>query len=649
MMVGPLLLAAALGLLLSILLGPRNPRTGLGLTLGGMAAALVAALLVLFGAGEWEWRSLYTLGGQAFHLRMDAISAFFIALLCVVGGAGTVYAREYWSDAHYPASAPKGRAWWSGFILTMGMVLVSSNGLHFLIGWELFAVCSYFLITLENKLPAVRAAGWLYLGASHVGTLFLFAFFAALSAQTGSWDLGPMREQAHLAPLFWLALAGFGVKCGLFPLHVWLPSAHANAPSHVSAIMSGFSIKMGIYGIIRFSGWLPVPAQAGWVVIGLGAVSAVIGIAFALAQTDYKRLLAYCSVENIGIILIGIGAALLAITQGNAPWGPLALVGALFHVWNHGICKAMLFLGAGSVLHATETREINRLGGLWRTMPWTATLFSLGAVAMSGLPPLNNFISEWLIYLGLFDAVTTKGAAAWAAIPAAILMATAGALALATFVKVCSMLFLGAPRTKAVEHAHECGLLMRGPMIALASLCVLLGVAPVLVWPALMRTMAVWHPAWNGVDVPAPLTVLSITQGVLALVLITAALWLWKKIQANGLSRGLTWDCGYAEPSARMQYTSSSFADIAAGWFAWILRPVLNLRRPRGLLPAKAFRLEHIPETVLDNWIGPIATGILFVSTNVRRLQHGRLQYYILYVVAGLAALGIVVLTQGMP
>ena len=241
--------------------------------------------------------------------------------------------------------------------MSMGLVLTVSNGLHFLIAWELFAVCGYFLITLDRQRRGVRAAGWLYLAASHAGTMCLFAFFALLAARTGSWELGPMRDHPELAPLFWLALFGFGVKAGFFPLHIWLPSAHANAPSHVSAIMSGVAIKMGIYGIVRFSGWLPVPPAAGWVVIGLGATSALLGIAFAFAQNDFKRLLAYCSVENIGIILIGVGVALLAVAHGDAPWGRLALAGALLHVWNHGAFKSLLFFGAGSVLHATGTRR----------------------------------------------------------------------------------------------------------------------------------------------------------------------------------------------------------------------------------------------------------------------------------------------------
>jgi hydrogenase-4 component B len=649
MMTGPLLLLAFATLSAGIVVGVKWPRVWLAATLTGTIAALAAALGILSGNPDFEWRSAFPLGGEPLHVRLDGVSALFLALLSVAAGAGAVYAREYWSDHHYPSSAPRGRAWWSGLVLSMGFVLISSNGLHFLIGWEAFTVCAYFLITLEGRKPEVRKAGWLYLAASHAGTVCLFGFFTTLSARTGTWDLGPLREHAGLAPLFWLALIGFGVKAGIFPLHVWLPSAHANAPSHVSAILSGVAIKMGVYGIVRFSGWLPVPPAAGWVVIGLGAVGALLGIAFALAQNDFKRLLAYCSVENIGVILIGLGAALLARSHGDAPWGRLALAGALLHVWNHGAFKALLFFGAGSVLHATGTREISRLGGLWKTMPWTAGLFAVGAIAVSGLPPLNGFVSEWMIYLGLFTATSSKSPSAWAAMPAAIMLAMAGALALAAFVKAGAVMFLGAPRTRIAAKAHECGWWMRAPMLAMAGLCLSISLAPVIFWQAVSRAVGSWHPAWIAKQTPAPLSTLGNVHLGLVFLLMVAGVSLWRKTRGNGLRRDLTWDCGYAAPTAKMQYSGGSFGGITAGWFGWILCPALRLRRPHGQFPANAIRLERIPETVLELVIGPVAGIIMRVSTAVRRLQHGRLQSYILYVLAGLVALGVFVLLGGMP
>jgi len=649
MMNGPLLLLATVGLVAGVVLGAKWPRAWLGLTLGSAACALAVAVSVLSGSPEWELKDGCVVGGEALHLRLDGLSAMFLALLSVVGAAGAVYSREYWSDHHYPASAPRSRRWWSALVLSMGWVLVSSNGLHFLIGWELFTVSAYFLITLDRQRREVRAAGWLYLVSSHAGTVCLFAFFATLAARTGSWNLGPMRDQPGLAPLFWLMLLGFGVKAGVFPLHIWLPSAHANAPSHVSAILSGVAIKVGIYGIVRFSGWLPVPPAAGWVVMGLGATSALLGIAFAFAQNDFKRLLAYCSVENIGVILIGLGGALLAVTQGDAPWGRLALAGALLHVWNHGAFKSLLFLSAGSVLHATGTREMSRLGGLWHSMPWTAGLFVLGALAVSGLPPLNGFVSEWLVYLGLFDAVTGRGPAAWAAMLAAILLALAGALALASFVKMGSMIFLGAPRTQMAARAHENGPWMRAPMLVLAAVCVTIGLAPLVFWPAVARAVGIWHPVWTAGEASAPLGTLGVVHGALAMLAIAAALWLRRKARGNGLRRGLTWDCAYVAPTAHMQYSGGSLSGIAAGWFGWILRPQRIVQRPRGVLPAAAFRLERIPETVLERVITPLGEVIIRISTAVRSLQHGRLQAYILYLVAGLTALSGLVLLGGKP
>jgi hydrogenase-4 component B len=647
MTIGTLLLFAFVALMTSIAIGVWLSRTWLVLTIAATGAGLGAALRILLGATDWEWRSGISPGGEPLHLRLDGLSALFLVVLCVVGGAGAVYSRDYWSDHHYQASAPRGRMWWSALVLSMGLVLTVSNGLHFLIAWELFAICAYFTITLDRQQREARAAGWLYLAASHAGTLCLFAFFAFLAARTGSWDLGPMREQAGLTPLFWLALFGFGVKAGFFPLHIWLPSAHANSPSHVSAIMSGVAIKMGLYGIVRFSGWLPVPLAAAWVVIGLGAISAFFGIAFALAQNDFKRLLAYCSVENMGVIMIGVGCALLAVTHGDAPWGRLALAGAFLHVWNHAAFKSLLFFDAGSVLHATGTREMSRLGGLWRTMPWTAGLFALGAIAVSGLPPLNGFVSEFLIYLGLFDAMTSKGTSVWAAMPAAIMLAMAGALALASFLKAGAMLFLGAPRTQAAEQAHECGNLMRGPMLALAGICAAIGLAPVVFWPAVARAVGEWHPAWVSVEAPVSLSVLGSLQVALAILAVMAVALLWRRVRANGQRRGLTWDCGFGVPTARMQYTSGSFAGIAAGWFVWFLRPERKLRRPRGLFPAEAIRLERVPETVLERIITPVSVAILQSYTAVRRLQHGSLQSYILYVLGGLVALALLVLLGG--
>jgi hydrogenase-4 component B len=647
MTIGQLLTISGASLVAGIIFGPRFSKAWLVFTLLGMACSLGAALSVLAGI-DWEWLSGFPLGGELLHFRLDGLSALFLVLLSIAGGAGAIYARGYWPDRNY-ASAPRGRAWWCGILLSMGLVLISSNGLHFLIAWELFTVCSYFLITLDRQHREVRTAGWLFLVSSHAGTVCLFAFFGMLAARTGSWELGPMHEHARLAPLFWLALAGFGVKAGLFPLHVWLPSAHANAPSHVSAIMSGVAIKMGIYGLVRFSGWMPLPQAAGWIVIFIGAASALLGIGCAFAQTDLKRLLAYCSVENIGIILIGLGAALLGSQHGQAPWVKLALAGALLHIWNHGLFKSLLFFGAGSVLHATGTRDMSRLGGLWRRMPWTTGLFLIGSLAVSGLPPLNGFVSEWLVYLGLFNAATSRSVTLWAAMPATVALAMAGALALASFSKASAMVFLGAARTRVAEKAHESGALMLGPMVLFAVICITLGLAPAIFWPAISRAVGTWNPALGGVDSPAPLASLGSANIALALVACGGGVWMWRKAASKNHRRSLTWDCGYASPSARMQYTSGAFAGIASGWFFWFLRPELKMRRPRGPFPARASRIQAMPDPVMERVILPVTGVVIRISAAVRRLQHGRLQAYIFYVTVALAALGLLTWMMSMP
>ena len=398
MTAGALLFLAATGLVGGMVSGPRFARLWLTLTLVGVVAGLGAALLVLGNGADWQWRSGFLVGGETLHFRLDALSAIFLVLLSIVGGAGAVYARGYWPDQNYPSSAPRGRLWWCGLVLSMGLVLVSSNGLHFLIAWEMFTVCAFFLITMDPRRGEARKAGWLFLVSSHAGTVCLFAFFGTLAERAGSWDLGPMREQADSAPLFWLALAGFGVKAGMFPLHIWLPSAHANAPSHVSAIMSGVALKMGIYGILRFSGWMPVPMAAGWVVMGLGAASALIGIAFALAQNDLKRLLAYCSVENIGIDpcwhrrgAASRGPWQCAVGPSGAGWRVVACVES----WR--IQAAAVCFGAGSVLHATGTREMAAWEGCGERCRGRQACLRSEQIAVCGLPPLNGFVSEWLL------------------------------------------------------------------------------------------------------------------------------------------------------------------------------------------------------------------------------------------------------------
>ncbi len=644
MSIGTLVTAAALMLAASVAAAWRHPRVWLSLV-AASSACLLAAALHPGASAAWTWEGAFRVGGERPVLRLDGLSAWFLAIVAVIGPAGAAYSRDYWSDGERPDSAGRGRATWSGLMLSMTFVLLSTNGLHFLVAWELFAIGAWLLIILDPRRRDTRAAGWLYLGASHAGTLALFAFFALHAVHAGTWELGARREDVQLAPLFWLVLFGFGIKAGLFPLHVWLPSAHASAPSHVSAMMSAAAIKMGLYGLLRFTGWLPIPASAPWVLLGLGAAGAVAGAAFALAQSDLKRLLAYSSVENIGAIVLGLGMGTAGLAKG-APWAAPVLAGAFLHAWNHALFKALLFFSAGSIVHATGTRELRRLGGLWRVMPWTTAAFATGAVAVSALPMLNGFVSEWLIYLGLFEAGAAHSPAGLAAAAGAIALALTGTLALAAFMKAASIALLGAPRTRAAETAHEGGWWMRAPMCAMAGGCFTLGLLPWIAWPRLAAAVNAWRPGMIDAAPPAALEALSRWQLGLFACTLTAVAVLGTRCRATGIRRAPTWDCGYARPTRRMQYSAGSFSGIVTGWLRGALRPELRARPPSGTFPREGYWLVRVPETILEHGIGPVARVIMTLSAAVRRLQHGRLTRYILYLVAGLFAIGAVVLAS---
>jgi hydrogenase-4 component B len=435
--------------------------------------------------------------------------------------------------------------------------------------------------------------------------------------------------------LFFLVLIGFGLKAGMMPLHFWLPGAHANAPSHVSAMLSGVVLKMGIYGLLRMLSLLPEPPAAwGGVILAFGAVSGLLGVVFAIGQHDLKRLLAYHSVENIGIILMGLGLAMLGRSTGRPEWVVLGLAGCLLHVWNHGLFKSLLFLCAGSVVHSAHTREIDRLGGLAKTMPWTAAMFLIGAVAICGLPPLNGFVSELIIYLGLFGTVITSGAGGSAAVLAAPVLAMIGALAVACFVKAYGAVFLGSPRTHASMQTHESPITMRGPMVLLAACCALIGLAPMLVSPILDAVIASWIPesrlAFMSISALAPLAAVSamsvLLVGLVVVMMIILAL------RSRTVSRVGTWDCGYARPTRRMQYSASSFAQMIVALFRWLLHPRLHQPSVQGPFPAPTGMHSHVDDAVLDRLLVPASQGVERWFGWFHRFQQGLTQHYVLYI-----------------
>ena len=442
----------------------------------------------------------WSVPGGEFAVAVDGLSAVFLLPVFLVPLLGNIYGLEYWAQVAHPENGRKLRLFFGLVTAGMALLVVARNSLLFLVGWEIMALSAFFLVTTEDHDQEVRKAGWVYLACTHTATLCLFALFALLRSGVGSFSLTPIPAEAITnkfeTAVFTLAVLGFGLKAGVMPLHLWLPGAHAMAPSHVSALMSGVLIKMGIYGLVRVTSLFPHPPVAwGAVLLALGIVSGVLGVAYALGQHDLKRLLAYHSVENIGIIVMGIGLALIGRSLNRYDWIVLGLCGALLHVWNHALFKALLFLSGGSVIHATHTREIDHLGGLAKRMPWTAGLFLIGAVAICGLPPLNGFISEFFLYLGFFSTVleTAKpvyGAAAFAA----PILALIGALAVACFVKVFTTVFLGTARSTHSDHARESTFAMIGPMVVLAACCLTIGLAPQGLPLVLDRSVKAWAP-----------------------------------------------------------------------------------------------------------------------------------------------------------
>ncbi len=623
----------------------------LGVVVGGSLGLVDVALRFLSGT-EDSLRFEWGFPGNTFYLEVDALSAFFLVVIFAVAIASAVFGAPY-LRGHAP-NRPLGAVWfhYSALVVSMALVVVARNGLLFLIGWESMALTSFFLVMFDGREARVRRAGWTYFVASHFGTGCVLAFFAVLGAHAGSLDFDRIAAAPPLTPatsslLFLLAIAGFGTKAGFIPLHVWLPEAHPAAPAHVSALMSGAMIKLGIYGILRALTFLgAAPAWWGWLLVAVGATSGVLGVLFALAQHDLKRLLAYHSVENIGIIALGLGVGLLGTTAGDPAVAFLGFSGALLHVLNHALFKSLLFLGAGAVSTAAHALDLEHLGGLLRRMPRTGASFLVGSAAISGLPPLNGFASEFLIFAGALAGATTLGPTF--AIPLAACagaLALIGGLAAACFVKACGVAFLGEPRTPNARDAREVAPLMAAPQVALAALCVALGVGAPLVVPLLLPAAA---PVL-GTTLAGASQAAGFASGALASISVAFALVVGLALALIVLRRGLgrgasirtgpTWDCGFAAPSPRMQYTASSFAAPLTGYFRSLLRTRAEVAAPSGPFPGRASLETESPDFFLEGVFETAILGARRALSGVLRLQNGRVQFYVLYLVATLIGL----------
>jgi len=575
----------------------------------------------------------WAIPGGELRITVDALSAFFAAPAFLMAGVGGVYAERYWPAGERRATHV--RVFFGLLSGCLATVMTAGNTILFLAAWEIVTIAAFFLVGTEHEESESRQAAWIYLAASHVAMLALFAMVALLHALTHTWAFvslpaGTASLTAGKA-IFALAIFGFGIKAGVMPFHVWLPGAHAAAPAHVSAMMSGVVIKMGIYGLVRvLSLFDALPFAFGTTLLVLGIVSSILGVAFALAQHDLKRLLAYHSIENIGIIVCGLGIGVLAQAHGSPRIAFLGFAGALLHVWNHGLFKALLFLSAGSAIHASGTRAIDRMGGLARRMPWTALAFLTGAIAICGLPPLNGFVSEWLIYLASFGGVAVPRAD-WSALiilGVAPALALTGALALACFVKAFGAVFLGTPRSAEASLAHESPLAMRAAMAPLALACAAIGLAPTLVAPLLGRATAVAAPLLPPVELGAILG--SLQTAAIAVAVACAVAFALVARLTRSRSAAPTWDCGYAAAVPRAQYTASSLAQPVTGVFAWAMPPVVHEPGKLPLFPRASAYASHVPDPVLDRALLPALRGVERLAGFVRFLQSGRLQYYLM-------------------
>ena len=627
---------------------------GAGFCMGACAAGFAGAFALLVTGGpapslELSWNM--SLGGS-FTIASDALSSFFLLVVFGVSGICALYGVQYM--AAFIGRKEPGPSWFffNIFVASMALVCLARNALLFLFAWEVMSVSAYFLVMFNDERPEVRKAGWTFLVATQLGTVCLLALFVLLSGQSGSLNFADFENfrasgSTVVSAAFLLALVGFGIKAGLMPLHIWLPEAHPVAPSHVSAVLSGVMIKTGIYGLLRILTFLGEPQMWwGWTLVAVGLLSGVKGILLALAQRDLKRLLAYSSVENVGIITLGIGIGVMGLCAGNTVVAALAFAGGLLHVANHALFKGLLFLGAGSVRHATHTLEIDRLGGLSKNMKWTSLVFLVGSVAICGLPSLNGFVSEFLIYLASCKLFPLKKTSLVITGMLSIGgLALIGGMAIVCFTKAYGIIFLGEPRTDGARAAHECGLLMRVSMIALAVACVLCGLSG----PLLVRGTSPVIASIAGIS-EAEITG-GLGAGVGSLYWVTAACFVFlllagalavlrlRLLASREVGAVGTWDCGYFRPTARMQYTASSFAQPVTKMFSFMRLSHKNFVPPVGPLPSDAAFASRTPDIFDENLWRPVFTRTGNLLSRVRRLQHGRIQLYVFYMVLTLLAL----------
>jgi len=610
----------------------------------GCAIGLVDAVVKLLNPGlytaSFEYLSLFSLSFQ-----IDGLSAFFLVAIYAVSLLATIYSFHYLNNVDKALRSAANYLFFSLLIVSMALVVTATNMISFMLSWEIMSLSSFFLVIYDHESAENRKAGYLYFVFSHVGAMFILAAFGILYGYTGSFLFSSgnvIPDSAKLMVLI-LSFVGFGSKAGVFPFHVWLPHAHPAAPSHISAVMSGVMIKTGIYGIVRLYASLNLHTPLfGEIVLVAGMLSGILGVVYALGQHDLKRLLAYHSVENIGIILIGIGLGMVGVSFGNPIMAVLGFSGGLLHVLNHSIFKSLLFMGAGMVIQKTGTRTIDVLGGLLKNMKITGITFLVGSLAISGLPPFNGFVSEFIIYLGGFKGVALDKTAFVLSILAIVSLAIIGGLALACFTKVVGVVFQGEPRSSRAVAVDEKGPAMLAPMLVLAGICIIIGVFPRMFIIMALKAVPVSGlgygriPMEPFIQMTANISLAATLFFIILLVLIALRLVLYR---GKTIGRAGTWGCGFTQPTPKMQYTGTSYAASILEFF----RPAAPLQEDhpaiQGRFPQKTHYHSHVHDIAELYMTRVVVNPFLWFFDRLRWIQHGDIHLYIGYILLAIVVL----------
>ena len=643
---------AALGIILvggilPLLMGRRSTvirATGaLGIAVGSLLG-VIHAITQLWGGGAQtaSYRYLHTFN---LAFRLDGLAAFFLVAIFSICLLAALYSYHYLDDNDRPGRTATHYVLFALLTVSMALVVTANNMLAFAFAWELMSLSSFFLVISNHEEEANRRAGLLYLIFSQVGAMFIFAAFGLIYAHTGSLSFAGLEGLPDDTKIlvFCLAFVGLGSKAGVFPLHFWLPHAHPAAPSHISGVMSGVMIKVGIYGILRI--YLLLDWQTlifGNILLITGILSGVLGVVYALGQRDLKRLLAYSSVENIGIILMGLGLGMIGAATDQPAMAVLGFTGGLLHVLNHALFKSLLFMGAGMVLHKTHSRRMEELGGLLKRMKITGATFVIGAVAIAGLPPLNGFVSELLVFLGGFQGLTGSHSVMLLCLLAIVSLAVIGGLALACFTRVLGVVFQGEPRSAAAAEATESGITMLLPMILLAGGCLAIGIYPDLfirmartavTSAGLAQAPAAWGHSWELAS--------QITRGAAIFFGLVAGLWLLRTLLYRGktVTRAGTWGCGFTQPSSKMQYTASSYADDIMRFFKNVAPTKVDHPPIDGRFPAQTHYRSEVEDLAERHMKPLILRPVHWIFDKLGWIQHGDIHLYIGYILLTIVVL----------